>query len=77
MVGITPFSENPLQEVNSPVSVIFNGSELPVSNKVGWPGETQSYRIDFQVPADAAQGIAMLQVVAGWIPGPAVRIPVR
>jgi uncharacterized protein (TIGR03437 family) len=77
MVGIKPFLANPLQEVNSPVSIVFNGGELPVLNKIGWPGETQSYRVDFQVPSDASRGMASLRLVAAWIGGPEVRIPIR
>lgn len=76
-VGAKPFTAEPLQIVNSPVSVVFNGAELAVLNKVGWPGETNVYRVDFQVPPDAPQGAASVQLVAAWMPGAAVIIPVR
>jgi uncharacterized protein (TIGR03437 family) len=65
-----------LQEVNAPVTVVFNGKELPATNKIGWPGQTNLYRVDFQVPSDAASGTATLQLIATWIPGPTVTIPV-
>jgi uncharacterized protein (TIGR03437 family) len=74
--GAITFSASPIQEVNSPVSVIFNGRELPAINKVGWPGETNVYRVDFQVPSDAAAGMATVHLTAMWIPGPPVTIPV-
>ena len=74
--GAIRFSADPLQEVNSPVKVILNDKEAPVINKVGWPGETDVYRVDFQVPSDAALGPATLQLAAAWIPGPVVIFPV-
>ena len=70
------FSSSPLQEVNGPVSVVINGKELPVINKVGWPGQKTVYWVDFQVPPDAAAGMATLGLIATWIPGPTVTIPI-
>ncbi len=75
--GAIRFSDSPTQEVNSPVTVTFNGNELPVINKIGWPGQTTLYRVDFQVPEDAAAGMATLSLNAMWIPGPQVSIPIR
>jgi uncharacterized protein (TIGR03437 family) len=74
--GAVQFADSPLQEVNGPVSVVFNGKELPVTNKVGWPGQKTVYRIDFQVPSDASAETATLGFIASWIPGPTVTIPV-
>jgi hypothetical protein len=74
--GAIPFSESPLQEVNAPVTVVFNGKELPAINKIGWPAQRTLYRVDFQVPSDAVAGMATLQLIAAWIPGPVVTIPV-
>lgn len=75
--GATRFSESPLQEVNAPVTVVFDDKELPVINKVGWPGQTNLYRVDFQVPSDASSGSAIVQLIATWIPGPVTTICVR
>jgi hypothetical protein len=75
--GAKPFSRDPVQEVSSPVTVLLNGRELPAVNKIGWPGETSAYRVDFEVPSDAAPGEAKIQLVAAWIPGFSVTIPVR
>ncbi len=36
--GAVQFANSPLQEVNGPVSVVFNGKELPVISKVGVAG---------------------------------------
>src|SRR5262249_21417770 len=74
--GTVEFSGPPYQEVNSPVTVIFNGKVLPVTNKIGWPGQKALYWVDFQVPSDATQGTATIQLTSGWIPGPAVSIPI-
>jgi uncharacterized protein (TIGR03437 family) len=74
--GVVPFSGSPYQEVNSPVGLIFNGKEVPVTNKIGWPGQKDLYWISVPVPSDASAGTATLQLVAAWIPGPAVTIPV-
>jgi uncharacterized protein (TIGR03437 family) len=74
--GSVAFSDSPLQEVNAPVTVAFNGNELPVINKVGWPGQKTVYWVDFQVPPDAAAGTATLGLIATWIPGATVSIPV-
>jgi uncharacterized protein (TIGR03437 family) len=74
--GTAPFSGSPYQEVNSPVTVTFNGKELPVIDKIGWPGQKDLYWLDFQVPSDAGTGTATLQLTAAWIPGPVVSIPV-
>lgn len=74
--GATPFSESPLQEVNAPVTVMFNGKELPVTNQIGWPGQRYLYRVDFQVPSDSSSGTAAIQLIATWIPGPVIMIPV-
>jgi len=74
--GAVEFSGSPFQEVNSPVTVVFNGKELPVINKIGWPGQKTLYWVDFQVPSDASPRTATIQLTATWIPGPPVTIPV-
>jgi hypothetical protein len=74
--GAEPFSGPPYQEVNSPVTVTFNGKELSAITKIGWPGQKDLYWLDFQVPSDAATGTAILGLIAAWIPGPTVSIPV-
>ena len=71
------FPDSPLQEVNSPLEVTVNGQAAAVLNKVGWPGTTGSYRVDFRVPDGTASGMASVQVSAAFIDGPAMRIPVR
>jgi len=75
--GLARFSSNPLEEVNSPIEVTVNGINAEVLNKLGWPGETDTYRVDIRVPPGTAPGTAIVQITAGWIPGSEVSIPVK
>jgi hypothetical protein len=75
-VGAAPFSASPVQEVNAPVTVEFNGQETPAISKIGWPGQKSVYWVSFQVPSDAKVGTATVQLNATWIPGPAISIAV-
>jgi uncharacterized protein (TIGR03437 family) len=45
-----PFPTDALQQVNSPVDVTVNGQSAEVINKIGWPGQVDTYRLDFRVP---------------------------
>jgi hypothetical protein len=75
--GARRFSANPPEEVNSPVEVTINGNQGAVLNKIGWPGETNLYRVDFRVPDGTPAGTAAVRLTAAWIPGSDVTIPVR
>ncbi len=75
--GMRPFSANPLDVVSTPVVVLVNGTETASINQIGWPGETDVYRVDFRVPADAPAGATTLQLRQAWIPGRAVTIPLK
>jgi hypothetical protein len=75
--GSRAFKSDPLEVVNSPVEVTVNGREAEVINKVGWPGTSDLYRLDFRVPAGLPPGMATIQLTAAWIPGPEVKIPVQ
>lgn len=73
----TPFPDSPLQEVNSPLEVTVNGKPADVLNKFGWPGTSDTYRVDIRVPDGTAPGMAALQVTAAFIAGRTVSIPVQ
>jgi hypothetical protein len=73
----TSFLADPLEEVNSPVEVTMNGTSGEVLNKVGWPGTTDTYRIDFRVPDDTTAGMATIQLTTAFIPARQVTIPVQ
>ena len=72
-----PFPLDMLQEVNSPVQVTVNGQSAEVINKIGWPGATDNYRVDFRVPDGATSGTAAIQLTAAWIAGASVNIPIQ
>jgi hypothetical protein len=74
--GVDPFPET-LAEVNSPMEVTVNGIPAELINKVGWPGETDVYRVDIRLPEGVAAGSATLQITAAWIPGSLFRVPAR
>ena len=71
------FPSEPLAIATSPVEVLVNGKSSPAINQVGVPGTPDTYRVDFRVPDDTATGMATLQLVAAWIKGGPVSIPVR
>jgi uncharacterized protein (TIGR03437 family) len=77
LVPGTPFPASPSQEVNSPLEVTVNGKPADVLNKIGWPGMTDTYRLDIRVPDVTAPGMAALQVTAAFIQGREVSIPVQ
>jgi uncharacterized protein (TIGR03437 family) len=71
------FSNAPLQTVTSPVEVTVNGKAAEVVNKIGWPGTTDTYRLDIRVPDGTVSGMVALQVTAAFIQGYEVRVPVQ
>jgi len=73
----TPFPESPLQEVNSPVEVTVNGNAAEVLNKIGWPGTTDVYRLDFRVPDGTAPGLATVRLTSAFVSGRQVSLPVQ
>ncbi len=72
-----PFPLDANLPVNSPVAVSVNGQEAEVISAVGWPGQLDTYRVDFRVPSGLPAGTASVQLSAAWIAGSAVRIPVQ
>jgi uncharacterized protein (TIGR03437 family) len=47
----TPFPQQPLAIVNTPVEASIGGARAEVINQVGWPGFVDTYRVDVRVPA--------------------------
>jgi uncharacterized protein (TIGR03437 family) len=70
-----PFPSDALHRVNSPVSV--NGQPAEVVNAIGWPGQVDTFRLDFRMPNGVTTGTAAIQLTAAWITGAAVGIPVQ
>src|SRR5262249_764722 len=71
------FPMNPVAEVVSSLDVLVNGKEVEVINKVGWPGTMDRYRVDFRFPSGLTAGASTVQLVAAWISGRAVDVPVQ
>lgn len=72
-----PFPANPLAVVNSPVDVLVNGAAAEVISAVGYPGSVNGYQVNFRIPANAAQGVAAIQLSVAWMPGTEARIAVQ
>jgi uncharacterized protein (TIGR03437 family) len=73
-----PFpSSSDYREVAAPVELIVDGHTQDAINRIGWPGETNVYRIDFSVPAGTPSGMISVQLRASGIAGPTVSIPVQ
>ena len=72
-----PFPSSPQATVNSPVAVTVNGNVAQVLSAVGYPGVTDSYQVNFQMPPDTANGTATIQVSAAWIASKNVSVPVQ
>lgn len=76
--GVDPgqtFPTDALRQVNSPVDVTVNGQSAEVVNKIGWPGQVDTYRLDFRVPDGTAAGMVPIQLTVAWISGASVNIP--
>jgi uncharacterized protein (TIGR03437 family) len=71
------FDEKALAVVAAPVAVTVNGLPVVVSNQIGWPGTSDTYRIDVTLPSGITPGIASVSVSSAWIPGPKAPIPVQ
>lgn len=74
--GATQFPSDPPLEVNSPVEVIVGSQAVRATDKIGWPGTIDTYRVDFLLP-DVQGNSVKLQLTAAWIPGNIVEIPVQ
>jgi uncharacterized protein (TIGR03437 family) len=70
-------NSNTYSIVNAPVEVVVGTQAQDVMNKIGWPGEVNVYRVDFEVPPGTASGALNVQLRVAGIAGPAVQIPVR
>ena len=78
--GVDPgstFPQNPPAAVNAPVDVSVNGKSAEVLGAVGYPGSTDGYQVNFRVPADAALGMASLQVSSAWIASDGVSLAIH
>lgn len=75
--GAQAFPQDPPAQVNSNVEAFVGGRAGEVGTKIGWPSETNLYRVDVRVPDGAAAGAAALVVSSAWIDSQEFRIPVH
>ena len=71
------FPPDPLMDVAAKVVARVNGVPAEIGTKIGWPGETNLYRVDVRLPANTARGMCWLALSADGVTGPAVEFPVR
>jgi uncharacterized protein (TIGR03437 family) len=70
-------SSGPFNVVNAPVEALVGGAPTDAVNELGWPGQVNVYRVDFQVPQGATAGMLPVQIRVGGIAGPAILVPVQ
>jgi hypothetical protein len=72
-----PFPASTPLPANSLVQVLVNGQPAEILAAIGYPGSVDGYQVSFRVPADAAVGLATIQLSAAWIVGAPVSITVQ
>jgi hypothetical protein len=68
---------SPYAALVTDVRARFNGTRTEVENKIGWPGETNRYRVDIRLPGRVPRGLSWLDLSANGVTGPGIEVPVR
>lgn len=71
------FPRDPLATVSAPVTVTIAGKLCALIGAVGYPGTTDGYQINVQVPADVPSGSQELQLSSAWVNASPVTIVIR
>jgi hypothetical protein len=71
------FAADPLQLTNSPIEVGVSGQAAEVLYAGGYPGSADAFQVNFRMPSGVVSGTASLQLIAAFIPGGVVSIPVQ
>jgi hypothetical protein len=71
------FPQQPLAEVVADIKVLVNGTPAATGTKVGWPGETNLYRLDLRIPENTPRGLSWIDLSTNGVRGPAIEFPVR
>jgi hypothetical protein len=77
--GVDPgqiFPASSLAIANSPIGATVNGAPAQVLYAGGYPGTTNVYQVNLQLPPDVQPGVAALQLTSAWQPSAPVQIPV-
>jgi uncharacterized protein (TIGR03437 family) len=71
------FSQDPLAKVIAQIGARIDARPATITTKVGWPGESDRYRLDIRIPADAPRGSSWMDLSTNGITGPAAEFPIR
>ena len=77
--GVDPgqaFPVSSLAIANSPIQATVSGSSAQVLYAGGYPGATNVYQVNLQLPSNIQPGQATLQLTSAWQPSLPVPIPV-
>jgi uncharacterized protein (TIGR03437 family) len=77
--GVDPgqaFPSSPLAIANSPIEATVNGSSAQVLYAGGYPGTTNLYQVNLQLPPTVQPGMAVLQLTSAWQPSNSVQIAI-
>lgn len=72
-----PFPSGALNPVIAPVDVVVNGLAAEVLYAGGVPGTANNYQVNFRMPDGVSSGAGSLRVVAAYIIGDSVMVPVQ
>jgi uncharacterized protein (TIGR03437 family) len=70
-------SSSPYAVVTAPIEVVVDGHATDAVNQLGWPGLSNVYRVDFQMPPGTKSGMVAFQIRASGIAGPVLSLPVQ
>jgi len=71
------FPQDPLVDVIAKIEVHVDGRPADAPNRIGWPGEIDTYRVDIHIPEQTAAGMAKLTFTVNGVTGKAAEIPVQ
>lgn len=77
--GVDPgqvFPSSPLAVTNSPVEATVNDNSAQVLYAGGYPGTTNVYQLNLQLPSSVQPGMAALQLTSAWQRSASVPIPI-
>lgn len=77
--GVDPgqaFPSSPIAIANSPIEATVNGSPTQVLYAGGYPGTTNLYQVNLQLPPTLQPGMAAVQLTSAWQPSNSVQIPI-
>ena len=77
--GVDPgqmFPASPLAVATSPIGATVGNSSAQVLYAGGYPGTSNVYQVNVQLPSTIPPGMASLQLISAWQPSAPVQIPI-